>query len=155
MAEKTKTSDIERIYTITLRRDYSKGPRSKRSNRALRNVKEFVRKHTKTREIKISKGVNEFLFSRGFKKPPGSIKVEVEGSLESVQVKLPGEIIIKKEEKKKGIAGLRERLTGKPGEEKKEEPKKEEKPKAEEKEEKKPEVKEPEKKETKEKEEKK
>ena len=139
MAE--KANEIERIYTIPLRREWLKEPRSKRTNRALRTVKDFVKKHTKTMEIKISKGVNELLFSRGFKKPPGKIKVEVKGNLLKVEVKLPGEVTIKKEEKKKGIAGLKERLTGK-------EPEKKE---AEEKEEKTEEEKEPEKKETKEK----
>lgn len=144
MAE--KANEIERIYTIPLRREWLKEPRSKRSNRALRTVKEFVRKHTKVKGIRISKGVNELLFSRGFKKPPGRIKVEVKGDFETVEVKLPGEVTVKKEEKKKGIAGLRERLTGKPGEEKKEAEEKE----TEEKEEKTEEKKEPEKKESKE-----
>lgn len=140
MAEK---NEIERIYTIPLRRDFLKEPRSRRSSRALRKVKDFVRRHTKAKEIKISRGVNELMFSRGFKKPPGKIKVEIKGDLTSVLVKMPGEVIIEKKEKKKGIGGLKERLTGKPGEKKEEakpeekkEPEKEE-PKTEKKEEKK------------------
>ena len=112
--------EIDRIYIIPLRTNYSKEPRSKRSNRALRKIKEFVRKHAKTKEMKISRGLNELIFSRGFKKPPGKIKVEVKGNLSGVLIKLPGEIIVKKEEKqKKGIAGLKERLTGKTEEKKK------------------------------------
>ncbi len=114
---------IERIYTIHLRREWLKEPRSKRSNRALREVRGFVRKHTKAKGMKISRGVNELIFSYGFKKPPGRIKVEVRGDLEMVDVKLPGEVIVKKEEKKKGVAGLKERLTGKTQKEKKEEKK--------------------------------
>lgn len=119
--------NIERIYNIPLRREWLKEPRSRRSNRALMTVKNFVKKHTKAEEIKISKGVSDFVFSRGFKKPPGTIKVEVQGDLTKVFVKIPGEVIIKKEEKKKtGIASLKEKLTGKPEEEKKEETPKEE-----------------------------
>jgi large subunit ribosomal protein L31e len=123
--------NIERIYNIPLRKEWLKEPRSRRSNRALMTVKDFVKKHTKAGEIKISKGVSDFVFSRGFKKPPGAIKVEVQGDFTKVLVKIPGEVIIKKEEKKKtGIAGLKEKLTGKPEEEKKEEtPKEEERPK--------------------------
>ncbi len=116
MAEKTKTSEIERIYTIPLRRDWLKEPRSKRSNRARREVEKFLRKHTKSNEIKLSSGLNELLFSRGFKKPPGKIKVEVKGDIESVQAKLPGEVIEKEKKKKTGIAGLKERFTKKEGE---------------------------------------
>lgn len=116
MAEKT-----ERVFTIPLRKEWLKEPRSKRSNRAMRTVREYVRKHTKAKAIKISKGVNEFMFSSGFKKSPGKIKIEVEGNIELMNVKIPGEVIIKKREKKTGVAGLRERLSGKAGENKKEE----------------------------------
>jgi len=124
MAEKTsETKGMERIYTIPLRREWLKEPRSKRSNRALREIEIFLRKHTKSNKIKISRGLNEMIFSRGFKKPPGKIKVEVKGDFETLQAKLPGEVIEKKEEKKTGVAaGLKERLIGK--EEKKEELKK-------------------------------
>jgi large subunit ribosomal protein L31e len=124
---------IERIYTIPLRRKWLKEPRSKRSNRALRTVKDFIKRHTKAEEIKISRGVGDFIFSRGFKKPPATIKVEVKGDLTGVDVKIPGEVIVKKEEKKKGIAGLKERLTGK-GEEKEKPEKKEKKKETEKKE---------------------
>jgi len=110
MAEKL----IERVYTIPLRSGWVNEPRSKRSNRALRDVRAFVRRHTKAEKIAISKGVNELVFSRGFQKPPGRIKVEVSGDVEGVQVKLPGEAIAEKKAKKKGgIGGLKERLTGK------------------------------------------
>jgi len=110
-------AEIERIYTIPLRKGWLKEPRSKRSNRALREIEKFVRRHTKSEKIKISKGVNEFVFARGFKKPPGRIKVEVRGDSEKIEVRLPGEPEEKREEKKKGIAGLKEKLIGK-GEEK-------------------------------------
>ncbi len=111
-------AEIERIYTISLRRGWLGEPRSKRSNRAIRDIRDFVREHTKAKDIKISKGVNELVFSHGFQKPPKSIKVEVKGDLERVEVKLPGEVITRPEEKKKGIAGLKEKLTGKKEEKK-------------------------------------
>ena len=108
MPEKT-----ERIYIVPLRREFLKEPRSKRSNRALLTIKEFVKNHTKSNQIMISKGVNEFLFFRGFKKPPAKIKIEIVRNEERVEVKLPGEVIEKREKKKTGMAeGLKERLTG-------------------------------------------
>ncbi|NIO22653.1 MAG: hypothetical protein GTN38_01330 [Candidatus Aenigmarchaeota archaeon] len=125
MAEKTsETKGVERIYIIPLRRGWLKEPRSKRSNRALREIEIFLKKHTKANKIKISKGLNEMVFSRGFKKPPGKIKVEVRGDFETVQAKLPGEAIEKKEEKKTRVAGLKERFVKTEEEKKKEELKK-------------------------------
>jgi len=120
MAEKMT---IERVYTIPLRNEVKKEPRSKRSNRAIREIQAFVRQHSKAKEIKLSKGVNELIFSRGFQKPPGKIKVEVRGDMERVDVKLPGEAIEEKKEKKKtGIAGLRGRFAPKEDAKKAKEP---------------------------------
>lgn len=120
MAEKNA---IERVYTIPLRSGWLKTPRARRSNKAVRMVRDFVKKHTKSTDVKISKGVNELIFSHGFKKPPAKIKVEVKGDFSKVNVKLPGEVLPEKKEKKTGaVAGLKERLIGgKAGAEKKEE----------------------------------
>lgn len=109
MAEKA----IEKVYTIPLRSGWVNEPRSKRSNRAIRDVKAFVAKHTKSKDVKISKGINELIFARGFQKPPPRIKVEVAGDLESVRAKLPGEAIEEMIEKKSAMSGLRDRLGGK------------------------------------------
>jgi ribosomal protein L31E len=122
MAEKTsETKGIERIYTIPLRKGFLKEPRSKRSNRARREVEIFLKRHTKANKIKLSKGLNELIFSRGFKKPPGKVKVEVKGNFETVHAKLPGELTETKREKKKGVAGLKERFMKTEEEKKKEE----------------------------------
>ncbi len=112
---------IERLYTIPLRKEWLKEPRAQRTKRSVRTVRVFIKKHTKADVIKISKGVNELIFSHGFKKPPAKIKVEVHGDKSRVDVKIPGEVIIKKkEEKKSGIEGLKDRFAGKTGEDKKE-----------------------------------
>ncbi len=118
MAEKTeKKGGIERLYTINLRKEWLKAPLPKRSKRTVRTVRNFVTKHTKSKDIKLSKGVNELILKRGFKKPPGKITVEVKGDMEEVTVRLPGEVMVMKEEKKpsKGIAGLKERLLAEKG----------------------------------------
>ena len=96
MAEKTDAKAVEKVYTIPLRSGWVEEPRSKRSNRAIRDVKAFVARHTKAKNVKVSKGVNELIFSRGFQKPPPRIKVEVSGDSETVRVKLPGEVMEEK-----------------------------------------------------------
>jgi ribosomal protein L31E len=112
MAEKIESKGTERLYTINLRSEWLKVPRSMRTKKSIRVIKAYVEKHTKSKEIRISKGINELIMKRGFKKPPGKITVEVKGDLEKMQVKLPGEVIIgKKPEKPKGgMAGLKDRL---------------------------------------------
>lgn len=115
-----KADEIERVYTIPLRRGWLKEPRPKRTKRAIRDITIFLKKHTKSKEIKLSKGVNEMIFSRGFKKPPAKIKVEVKGDFESVLAKLPGEVMPRKKVEKKGVAaGLKERFVKSEGETKK------------------------------------
>jgi len=89
MAE--KTNEIERVYTITLRRSWVEEPRTKRCNRAIKDIKAFVKRHTKAKMVSISKGLNEVIFARSFQKPPGKIKVEVKGNKEKVYVSIPGE----------------------------------------------------------------
>ncbi|MBN2042490.1 MAG: 60S ribosomal protein L31 [Candidatus Aenigmarchaeota archaeon] len=112
MAE--KKSDIDRVYTINLRKSWVNYSRSRRTKKSINTIREFLQKHTKSAEVKLSKGINEFVMSRGFRKPPGKISIEVKGDFASVQAKLPGEVIAKKtQEKKGGIAGLRDRLSGK------------------------------------------
>lgn len=126
MAE--KSDQPERIYTVPLRRAWLRESRSKRASKAISTVKDFIRRHTKATEIKISRGLNELIFSRGFQKPPAKIKVQTVGEFPMITVKLPGEDMpVKKDEKKAGISGLKERLSGKPAEKSTAEPKKTEK----------------------------
>lgn len=66
---------MERIYVIPLRK-VKNVPRTIRSPRAVRLVKEFIKKHMKTEEINIDSSVNEKLWERGMKKPPSKIKVK-------------------------------------------------------------------------------
>jgi len=66
---------MERIYVIPLRK-VKNVPRTIRSPRAVRLVKEFIKKHMKAEEINIDSSVNEKLWERGIKKPPSKIKVK-------------------------------------------------------------------------------
>lgn len=64
----------ERIYTIPLRNAF-KTERVRRSKKAIKIVREFLQKHMKTESVKIGKSINEFIWSRGAKKPPRRIRI--------------------------------------------------------------------------------
>lgn len=66
---------MERIYTIPLR-DVKKVPRTKRSPKAVRYVKEFIQRHMKSDEVKLDFTVNEKIWERGIQKVPPKIKVK-------------------------------------------------------------------------------
>lgn len=69
-----KSSELERIYTIPLRRA-KHGTRSKRANRAIRDVRDFLTRHMKSGQIWIAGEVNETLWSRGKFMIPSKIRV--------------------------------------------------------------------------------
>ncbi|MBD3312693.1 50S ribosomal protein L31e [archaeon] len=67
---------MERIYTIPLRRKTVKVARYKRSPKALKVIKEFLKKHMKSDEVRIGRDVNEFVWAHGIKQPPARVKVK-------------------------------------------------------------------------------
>jgi large subunit ribosomal protein L31e len=66
----------ERIYTIPLRKAWV-APRKKRTPRAIRLIREFVKRHMKSDQIIITNEVNEKVWERGIEKPPRRIRVKV------------------------------------------------------------------------------
>jgi large subunit ribosomal protein L31e len=66
---------MERVYTIPLR-DVKKVPRTKRSPRATRYVRDFIQRHMKSEDVKIDASVNEKIWERGIQKIPPKIKVK-------------------------------------------------------------------------------
>jgi large subunit ribosomal protein L31e len=66
----------ERIYTIPFRKVWAT-PRGKRTPRASRMLRDFVKRHMKAENVEISNEVNEELWARGIKKPPRQIKVRL------------------------------------------------------------------------------
>ncbi|MHA2377770.1 MAG: 50S ribosomal protein L31e [Candidatus Thorarchaeota archaeon] len=65
----------ERLYTVPLRKAYWTGSRLRRSNRAVRILREFVERHMKPEELVIQPEVNERIWSRGIQKPPRRIRI--------------------------------------------------------------------------------
>ncbi len=116
MADKKqeKKEEIEREYIIPLRRHWKRVARYKRTNKAVKGVKEFLAQHMKIRDrdltkIRLDKYLNEFLWARGIKNPPIKVKVKVkkEGDLVRAELAdLPAKLKFKKarEEKREKIA---------------------------------------------------
>ena len=76
----------ERIYVIPLR-EAKRVPRQRRTQRAAKLVREFLKKHMKSDEVKLDQGVNRKLWECGAKHPPSNIRVRVvkqdDGSVEA------------------------------------------------------------------------
>lgn len=94
----------EKQFTIPLRKEFSKGPSYKRSEKAIKAIREFIERHMKTDDVKIGKNLNLKIFERGRKHPPPRIKVKAVKEEKLVRVELPEfpfDIKVEKKEKKK------------------------------------------------------
>ncbi|MFT4311368.1 MAG: 50S ribosomal protein L31e [Candidatus Woesearchaeota archaeon] len=81
---------MERSYTIPIRRDFVKVPRYYRAKRAVKAVINFISKHMKTDDVRVGKNLNEFIWSRGIRNPPGKVKVVAKKIDDYVTVELEG-----------------------------------------------------------------
>jgi len=66
---------MERTYTIPLGR-IKNVPRTKRAPRAIRFIREFLKKHMKSDDIKLDSSINEKIWGRGIQKIPPKIKIK-------------------------------------------------------------------------------
>lgn len=112
MAKKQPVT-VEKIFNIPLRKKWVPVRRVARTKRAVSTVRDYVTRHTRSSDIKISTMLNSVLWSGGAKHPPGKIKVKVlideEGK---ALVRMPEEITFE-EEKKKILARGKEKGKGK------------------------------------------
>jgi len=74
--EEKKKVVLERSYVIPLRREYLKAPNWKRTPKAVRAIKAFLKRHMKSDDIKIGKYLNDFMWKNGIKNPPHHVKVD-------------------------------------------------------------------------------
>ncbi len=112
------------VYVVPLKRVYW-GRRTNRASRAVRMIRDFVRRHTKADRVVIMNEVNELVWSRSREKPPRRVKIlvkveekEEEGNkIRVATVRLagkklrPGQYVPlkeEKEEKEKEKAGTEE-----------------------------------------------
>jgi large subunit ribosomal protein L31e len=104
----------EKIYTIPLG-SVKKKSRRKRTPYAVKIVKDYLSKHTKTKEIKIGKRLNEEIWKRGIKKPPTRVRIKAVKDGDIVKAELIGfeyeEFKAKPKTERKGVKErLMERL---------------------------------------------
>lgn len=126
----------EKTYVIPLRHEWLKVPIFLRTRKAVKAVKNYVKRHSKVEDVRIGKYLNNKLWERGNKYPPHKVQVNVEvltekkegKELKRAVVELVGapKEVKKETKKKKLVERLKEKVTGKE-EAKKEEIKAEEK----------------------------
>ena len=73
---KTTEKTLERTYNVPLRKEYMKAPRWNRTKKAVTALRQFLAKHMKAEEVKLSKELNEKLWQHGIKNPPHHIKIK-------------------------------------------------------------------------------
>ncbi len=81
---------IERLYTVTLGKAYEY-TRTKRTRRTVSILRQFLIRHMKSVDIKISEQLNEFLWARSMQKPPRRVKIKVVKEGGVVRASLPDE----------------------------------------------------------------
>ncbi len=118
MTEKTENKIVEREYIISLRKKVELVPRYKRTNKAVKTIKEFIAKHMRVEnrdlnKVRVDFLLNDYMWSRGIKHPPMKIKVKAikEGDIVRVTLAdLPSKLekkknrILKREEKAKSVS---------------------------------------------------
>ena len=72
--EETKVV-LERTYNVPLRRKWVNVPKHRRAKKAVFALREFLKKHMKSDDVKLGKYVNELLWKHGMKNPPHHVKV--------------------------------------------------------------------------------
>lgn len=90
--------EIERVFTVPLTVT-KQVPRTKRAPRAIKEIKEFVRKHMEDKsssgerkDVWVDYRLNELIWSRGIENPPSKVRVKAirfEDGL--IEVSLPEE----------------------------------------------------------------
>ncbi|MDX1799079.1 MAG: 50S ribosomal protein L31e, partial [Candidatus Lokiarchaeia archaeon] len=75
----------ERIYIVPLSKA-RKGPRNKRTKKAIRYLREYVSRHFKPESLVITQEVNEKIWERSIQKPPRKIKVRATKNIDGLVV---------------------------------------------------------------------
>lgn len=134
--KKEETKTLEREYIIPLREKCRSVPRYKKTNKAIKTVKEFLVRHMKIRDrdlkkIKLDTYLNEALWSRGIRSPPSKIKVKAvkEGDIVKVELvdmskKLESKRLREEKREKKAMEVIEKKTKKIKEDVKKEEPKK-------------------------------
>src|SRR3989338_6817459 len=76
MAKKEEKT-LERTYNVPLRKEYMKVPRWRRTQKAVSALRQFLTRHMKSENVKLSKELNEAVWKHGIRNPPHHVKVKV------------------------------------------------------------------------------
>jgi len=106
----------ERDYVVPMRRGFVKTPRYIRTKRAISVLRAFLVRHCKA-EIRIGQHLNEEVWARGIRNPPGKVKVhcwiEEKDGKRIAKVELAGKPFsesVRPEEKEEKATGLKGKL---------------------------------------------
>ena len=99
-----KKEILERAYIIPLRKKCRVVPQYKKTNKAVKTVKEFLAKHMKVEnrdlnKVKLDEYLNNFLWAKGIKTPPAKVKVKAikeEGIVRVELLDMPIKLVKKK-----------------------------------------------------------
>ncbi len=92
---------LERTYTVPLRKEWLKTPKYKRAKKAISAIRNFLKRHMKSEEIKIGKHLNLEIWKHGIKNPPAKIRINaIKDDKNIVAAELYGAPVEKKEEKR-------------------------------------------------------
>lgn len=112
-------ADLIRTYVVPLRREWAKSPRYKRSPKAIRGLVEFMQRHMKSEDVRVTPQLNHAIWLHGIKNPPPRIKVDAKKDDKGVViVQLHGKPFPKPAEEKKeeGVASkVMDKLKGMAG----------------------------------------
>jgi large subunit ribosomal protein L31e len=83
-----------RRYIIPLRRAFETSPHTKRAPKAIKVLREFVKRHSKMEEVIISNKVNELIWKNGIRNIPRKVEVivAIEKNMNKAFVYLPEEV---------------------------------------------------------------
>jgi len=70
-------AQLERIYTIPLRKGVMQAPRTRRAKKAIFVLREFITHHMKSEDISLSQSLNEHIWQNGMRNPIMKVTVAV------------------------------------------------------------------------------
>ena len=108
-------ADLERAYNVPLRKEWLKVQRYKRTQRAVKALKQFMVRHMKSEDVKIGPYLNEHMWKHGIKNPPHHVKVNAHKFEDGrVHVELEGKEMFARVEKgeEKEKSKIEEKLEG-------------------------------------------
>lgn len=110
-------AELERTYTIPLRRDWLKSPRYQRAKKAVWSVRKFLVRHLKSEDVLLGKFLNLEIWKHGMKNPPHKIQVVVKKDEKGVvRAELVGAPVEKPKEVKKAEKKAEQKSEVKPAE---------------------------------------